>query len=97
MKSGRSALPLPRYALRKPLKGGWGYFFNIPTWTRKKGCTVSNLPLGTNYDMAVRRAEQVLLSAFDSWRTGGKLDGAITIHAVEQQDESAGKALAVTP
>jgi hypothetical protein len=71
MKSGRSALPLPRYTLHKPLKDGWGYFFNIPTWARKKGCTVRNEPLGTDYDMAVRRAEQVLLPAFDSWRTDG--------------------------
>ena len=26
----RSALPLPRYVLRKPIKGGWAYFFNVP-------------------------------------------------------------------
>jgi hypothetical protein len=41
----RSALPLPRYVLRKPL--------------------------GTDYETAVRRAETVLLPAFDSWRSGG--------------------------
>lgn len=71
MKAGRSALPLPRYTLRKPLKGGWGYFFNVPIWARKKGCTVPNEPLGTDYDVAVDRAEKVLLPAFDSWRTAG--------------------------
>jgi hypothetical protein len=67
----RSALPLPRYTLRKSIKDGWGYFFNVPTWARKKGCTISNEPLGTDYDLAVQRAEKILLPAFDSWRTGG--------------------------
>jgi hypothetical protein len=73
MKLRRSALPLPRYTLHKPLKrGGWGYFFNVPTWARKKGCPMQNEPLGTDYDLAVQRAERILLPAFDSWRTGGE-------------------------
>jgi hypothetical protein len=39
MKPPRSALPLPRYTLRKALKGGtWGFFFNVPMWARKTGC-----------------------------------------------------------
>jgi hypothetical protein len=46
MKASRSALPLPRYTLRMPLKGGrWGYFFYIPTWARKAGCPLGNEPL----------------------------------------------------
>jgi hypothetical protein len=73
MKPRRSALPLPRYTLPKPLKGGGrGYYFNVPTWARRKGCTIRNEPLGTDYDIAVRRVEKVLLPAFDSWRTGGE-------------------------
>lgn len=72
MRRRRSALPLPRYTLHKQLKTGWGYFFNVPIWARKQGCTVQNEPLGTDYDAAVLRAEKVLLPAFDSWRTGGK-------------------------
>ena len=37
----RSALPLPRYVLRKPIKsGGWAYYFNVPIWARKAGCPV---------------------------------------------------------
>ncbi len=72
MKPGRSALPLPRYVGRKALKSGWGYFFNVPTWARKNACPVRNEPLGTDYEAAVRRAETILLPAFDSWRTGGK-------------------------
>ena len=74
----RSALPLPRYVLRKPSKvGGWAYFFNPPTWARKAGCPVQNEPLGVEYDVAVRRAETVLLPAFDSWRSGGATDAPV--------------------
>ena len=74
MKRPRSALPLPRYVRRKPLKGGWGYFFDVPTWARVAGCTIENEPLGTDYAAAVERAEMVLLPAFDSWRSGGSTD-----------------------
>src|SRR5262245_58648990 len=78
MKPPRSALPLPRYTLRQPLKAGrWGYFFNVPSWARKKNCPIKNEALGVDYDIAVRRAEDVLLKAFDSWRTGGVSDEAV--------------------
>ena len=63
MKLRRSALPSPRYVLRKPLKNCWGYFFNVPTWARRSGCPVKNEPLGTDYAAAVERAETVLLPA----------------------------------
>jgi len=72
MKPPRTALRLPRYVLRKPLKGAWGYFFNVPMWARKAGCPTGNEPLGVDYDKAVDRAEYVLLPVFDSWRKGGE-------------------------
>jgi len=56
------------------LKAGWAYFFDVPTWARAGGCTIENEPLGLDYDAAVRRAETVLLPAFDSWRSGGETD-----------------------
>jgi hypothetical protein len=72
MKSTRSALPLPRYVERKPLKsGGWAFFFHTPSWARKADCPVRSGPLGTDYDAAVLRAETILLPAFDDWRIGG--------------------------
>ena len=75
----RSALPLPRYVLRKPSKtGGWRYFFNVPMWARKAGCPVQNEALGTDYQAAVQRAETVLLPAFDSWRSGGDTDAPVS-------------------
>lgn len=81
MKRPRTALPLPRYVLRRPLKSGWAYFFNVPTWARKTGCPVKNEPLGEDYQAAVARAETVLLPSFDSWRTGGVSDVAVAIAA----------------
>lgn len=69
MKPRRSALPLPRYVQRRPLKGGgWAYFFNPPSWARKAGCPVRAEALGTDYAAAVERAECMLLPAFDAWR-----------------------------
>lgn len=50
--------PLPRYTRRKRLqKGRFGYFFDVPTWARKRGCPVENEPLGIDYDLAVQREE----------------------------------------
>jgi hypothetical protein len=74
----RSALPTPRYVERKPLKSGWGYFFNVPTWARRAGCPISSEALGVDYEAAVTRAEIVLLPAFDSWRSGGASDTAVS-------------------
>lgn len=75
MKPLRSARKLPRYVRRKRLAGGAiAYFFEPPTWARAQECPVDPEPLGTDYDVAVRRAEDVLLPAFDSWRTRGLSD-----------------------
>jgi hypothetical protein len=71
-------LKLPRYTRRKWLDASqvWAYYFEPPTWARKAGddrpaCPVCAEELGTDYDAAVRRAETVLLPAFDMWRIGG--------------------------
>jgi hypothetical protein len=68
--TARSRLPLPRYVRRKPLKGGWGYFFEPPTCARKLGCPVVAEALGTDYHAAVLRAETILLPQFDVWWRG---------------------------
>lgn len=71
----KTALRLPRYTRRKPLNGGvWAYYFEPPTWARKQECPVEAQALGSDYAAAVRRAEEVLLPAFDSWRTRGLSD-----------------------
>jgi len=75
MKPPRTALKLPRYCRRKPLKNGrWAYFFEPPTWAREQDCHVNAEPLGQDYTAAVERAEYVLLPAFDSWRSRGLTD-----------------------
>jgi hypothetical protein len=89
VKPRRSALPTPRYVVRKPLKSGggtWGYFFDVPHWARKADCPVRNEPLGQDYEAAVKRAETVLLPAFDSWRSGGATDKAERIAKVDTLD-----------
>jgi hypothetical protein len=50
-----------------------GLFLDVPTWARRT-CPVKNEALGVDYEIAVQRAETVLLPAFDSWRTGGASD-----------------------
>jgi hypothetical protein len=72
--------------LRKLVKGGWAYFFNVPTWARKAGCPAKNEPLGTDYDAAVQRAETVLLQQFDDWLDGGKAGAATPSVAVGTLD-----------
>jgi hypothetical protein len=64
---------LPRYVIAKPLASGLtGFYFNIPTKYRKLGCTISNQPLGTDYETACGengaggRAE-ALNQLFDEW------------------------------
>jgi len=75
MKPPRTALKLPRYCRRKPLKNGrWAYFFEPPTWSRKQGCEIKAEALGEDYAAAVERAETILLPAFDSWRSRGLTD-----------------------
>ena len=45
--------PLPRYVIDKRLASGLtGFSWNVPTYYRKLGCTISNAPLGTDYETA---------------------------------------------
>ncbi len=75
MKAHHPALKFPRYCRRKPLKSGqWAYFFEPPTWARKQGCHVKAEALGEEHVAAVERAENILLPAFDSWRSRGLTD-----------------------
>jgi hypothetical protein len=77
MSPPRSALPLPRYVRRKPLKsGGWGYFFDVPSTLLRAGCPVHREALGIDYAKAVERAEKVLLPVLDEWRGTGNAPSA---------------------
>lgn len=75
MKAPKTALPKPRYTRRKWLASQqWAYYFEVPTWAKDQGCTVESKELGTDYEAAVEEAENILLPAFDSWRTQGASD-----------------------
>ena len=75
MKPPHTASQFPRYCRRKPLKSGrWAYFFEPPTWARKQSCPVKAEALGAEPVAAIERAENVLLPAFDSWRSRGLTD-----------------------
>ena len=70
MKPLRTARRRPRYVEHRWTKAGWAYFFCVPSWARKAGCTLHNEALGTDLDAATERAERILLPAFDAWRSG---------------------------
>lgn len=75
MNTDAGAFRLPRHCRRKLLRSGrWAYFFEPPTWARKQGCPVDAEALGKDYVAAVERAENILLPAYDSWRSKGLSD-----------------------
>jgi hypothetical protein len=69
-KPPRSALPLPCYVERRWTKAGWTYHFHVPTWAKRAGCPMHTEALGPDIDAAIKRAETILLPAFDAWRSG---------------------------
>jgi hypothetical protein len=76
--------PLPRFVITKTLAGGLtAFYFNVPTFYRRLGCTISNEPLGMDYIVACGKngdgGRAVALNAlFDEWNTkrkGGSVSG----------------------
>jgi hypothetical protein len=61
---------LPRYVERKPIGAGWAHYWHTPKWAKDAGCPIGNEALGLDYAAAVKRAEEILLPAFDAWRSG---------------------------
>jgi hypothetical protein len=56
----------------KRLKNGLvGYFWDAPTWARKRKCPVHAEALGTDYANAKQRCDEILNPQFDAWRIGG--------------------------
>jgi hypothetical protein len=58
----------------KPLAGGIRYFWNAPTWARKRSCPIKSEALGTDYAAAKARCDDYLNPLFKSWLTGGDSD-----------------------
>jgi hypothetical protein len=69
---------LPRFVIAKTLTtGATAFYFNIPTLYRKLGCTISNEPLGTDYNTACGEygdggRAAALNALFDEWNTKRK-------------------------
>lgn len=80
-------MKLPEYVLPKPLKAGTAYYWNLPTWARKrdaeerekgkegKPCPVTNERLPDDPALMLTRAKE-LNDTLDAWRRGDDL-GAI--------------------
>lgn len=63
---------LPRYTRRKPLaSGAIGYYWSIPTWAKRDGCTLKPTALGSDRVDAFIAAE-AQNHAFDRWRNDKK-------------------------
>jgi hypothetical protein len=62
----------PKLMVAKRLKtGATAYYWDVPTWAEKKGCTLGSEALGGDYALAKQRCDEVLNPQFDSWRVGG--------------------------
>src|SRR6516162_7534613 len=64
----------PKYMEAKTLAGGIRYFWNAPTWARKRDCPIKSEALGTDYAAAKARCDDYLNPLFKSWLTGGNSD-----------------------
>jgi integrase len=65
----RKPLGWPRYMVSRRLRSGaTAYYWVIPTWAKKNGCTLNIEALGTDYADAKKRCDEVLNPQFDAWR-----------------------------
>jgi hypothetical protein len=63
----------------KRLKSGaTAYYWNPPTWSKKKGCTLGSEALGTDYAQAKQRCDEVLNPHFDAWLAGNSPEAIAT-------------------
>jgi hypothetical protein len=53
---------------------GLHYYWNAPSWARKRGFPITSEALGTDYAAAKARCDDFLNPSLDSWRTGGASD-----------------------
>jgi hypothetical protein len=64
----------PDYMEAKPSLCGLRYYWNAPTWARKKDCPIKSEALGNDYSAAKARCDGHLNPLLKSWRTGGASD-----------------------
>src|SRR5258708_38902016 len=51
--------------------GGVAYYWDAPSWAKKRGCTLGSEALGGDYAAAKQRSDEVLNPQFDAWREDG--------------------------
>ena len=69
----RKPLGWPDYMEPKPSKGVVRYYWNAPSWARKRGCPIKSEALGSDYAVAKARCDTFFNPLFDSWRTEAQL------------------------
>lgn len=82
------AATLPRHVVREPFGSGWRYYFIIPAKSRRAGCPLRNEGLGTAFEEAVARAEDVLLPAYDAWCSKRRASTDIAVKPATEQPEA---------
>ena len=68
----------PDYMEPKTTPGGLRYYWNAPSWARKRGCPIKSEALGADYGAAKARCDDYLNPLFKSWRTDGASDAKRT-------------------
>jgi hypothetical protein len=74
MAGKRKPVGWPKYMEARASMGVVRYYWNAPSWARKRSYHVKSEPLGADYAAAKSRCDDVLNPMFESWRTGGATD-----------------------
>jgi hypothetical protein len=53
---------------RRLKSGATAYYWVLPTWAKRSGCTLQVEALGLDYALAKQRCDELLNSQFDAWR-----------------------------
>ena len=65
----RKPLGWPRYMVARRLRSGaTAYYWTIPGWAKRNGCTLAIEALGTDYAEAKNRCDELLNPQLDAWR-----------------------------
>src|SRR5262249_50428375 len=61
----------PRYMVARRLKSGAAaYYWDVPSWAKRRGCLLKIESLGADYADAKKRCDELLNPQFDAWRMG---------------------------
>jgi hypothetical protein len=70
----------PEYMVSKNLsRGHLGYYWQLPTWARNRGCPQRSEALGTDFSLAKHRCDKVLNPRFEAWR---KNEPVCAVHSI---------------